>query len=51
MNEMRVALEDRKSDDFEDFVVVPGHDAYLIHKKNLEKVMVEEVKGGKVMIS
>ena len=51
MNEMRLAVEDRMSDDFEDFVVGEGCDAYLIHKKNLEKVRVEEVDGAKVMIS
>ena len=37
MNEMRLAVEERMSDDFEDFVVGEGCDAYLIHKKNLEK--------------
>ena len=38
------------SNDFEDFVVEPGLHAYLIHKKNLEKVMVEQVKGASVMV-
>ena len=51
MEEMRVDIKDRMKDDFEDFIIAAGRDAYLIHHKRLEKVRVKEVIGGKARIS
>ena len=51
MKETRVETKDRMKDDFEDFFIKAGCDTYLIHKKSLERVRVEEVVSAKVRIS